>query len=187
MVYCSKTQERDFFPLNEGMKWEYYVQTTNLLGQKSEGKLIRHVSGSEIVRGKNYYKISDIYSGLSGQPNSIIYYRKDINGVYVKEGRFKNRPEQLFIKFPIEVGSSWKVQFPDITGHTEYNCEIERFKTLKMILKKLKLKNCMKIYREAKDPLGKRKMIEYYAPNIGLVRAIYGWGNVTMILELREY
>ncbi len=185
LIFCSKKEGEDYFPMSKGMRWEYSVQMLVPLVGTVKGKAICRVDGIENIKGKKYFKLVFVPLEIPGAETEIEYCRKTKHGIYIIDSKYMDRPEELDIPFPTEIGSSWMEQIPIEGEFKKFNCRIEGFETLTLIDKEYK--NCLKIRREAEGWMEKIEIIEYYAVNVGLVKSIFKGNGAIMEINLEKY
>lgn len=139
------------------------------------------VDGEEEINGKKYFKEVTRFEGVPGLDFQISYKRIAKGGIYRIDGAHKDRPEVLYIPFPIGVGTSWKVQGQDQT--IEYR--VEGTETLEMF--RQKYDDCLKISFHGKIKAGVMDGVMYYARKVGCVRTFTRLGPMRMETLLEKY
>ena len=163
---CAQTNVKSYFPLADGVRWEY----TGYISPSAGGKqIIFHatakVDGETLINGQRYFK-HITSSDLSGSPESgkgreyVRYYRVAEDGIYFRLGSDPGRPELLEIPLPIPIGTKW------LSGETEVQAEHAGTITIRA----REYPNCLKItYRQQ----GVAHSLEnYLAPDVGVIKAI---------------
>jgi hypothetical protein len=160
-----------YFPLKEGMRWEYNV----LSDQSATKKLLitnlapREVSGAKVTPRK--WEL--------GGATFIELMKKDENGVYrYAEQKGEQAPPSLVtpmechLKFPITEGSSWNM--PAKLGNSTVNVSL----TIESLSEEVKVpagtfKDCIKIKQVGENDAGTSVMgYEWYAPKVGVVKSL---------------
>ena len=168
MAGCTK-KEPDYYPLSEGMRWEYDCSFMNSLGITQQGKRISRIDGKESINDKTYWKGITVWSGLHGFEPQCEYYRKNENGIYSISGTHKNQPEVLLMPLPLVIGKRWTT----VVGDVSMDWVVESTETVELMNKKFE--RCYKIsYKQNKTP---NSGTYWLAPNIGEVKTHAHWAN----------
>ena len=162
---CAQAGGKEFFPLADGLKWEYAGRVSSPAGQFNVPASI-HIEGETIIRGRRYFKyvITSDLSALTKSPRrseEVRYYRMAQDGIYFLLGKDIGGDELLEMPLPIHVGVSW------LSGTSEV--QAERAGTIKAGGREYV--DCLKVtYKGANS--GRRT--EYYlAPGVGIVKGVY--------------
>lgn len=162
---CARSGNKNYFPLADGLKWEYAGRVSSPDGQFNVPASI-HIEGEIIIRGRRYFKyvIASDLSALTKSPRrseEVRYYRVAQDGIYFLLGKDIGGDELLEMPLPIPVGVSW------LSGTSEVRAE--RAGAIKAGGREYA--DCLKItYRGANS--GRRT--EYYlAPGVGIVKGVY--------------
>jgi len=160
-----------YFPLKEGMRWEYNV----ISDQGATKKLLitnlapREVSGAKVTPRKQEL----------GGSTFIELMKKDETGIYrYAEQKGENAPPSLItpmechLRFPVAEGSSWKMATK--LGNSTVNVSL----TIESLSDEVKVpagtfKDCIKIKQVGENDGGASVMgYEWYAPKVGVVKSI---------------
>jgi hypothetical protein len=160
-----------YFPLKEGMRWEYDV----ISDQGATKKLLitnlapREVSGAKVTPRKQEL----------GGATFIELMKQDETGVYrYAEQKGDKAPPSLItpmechLRFPIAEGSSWKMATK--LGNSTVNISL----TIESLSDEVKVpagtfKDCVKVKQVGENDAGTSVMgYEWYAPKVGVVKSI---------------
>jgi hypothetical protein len=160
-----------YFPLKEGMRWEYDV----ISDQGATKKLLitnlapREVSGAKVTPRKQEL----------GGATFIELMKKDETGIYrYAEQKGEKAPPSLItpmechLRFPITEGSSWKMATK--LGNSTVNVSL----TIESLADEVKVpagtfKDCIKVKQVGENDAGTSVMgYEWYAPKVGVVKSI---------------
>lgn len=160
-----------YFPLKEGMRWEYNVMSD----QGATKKLLitnlapREVSGAKVTPRK--WEL--------GGSTFIELMKQDETGVYrYAEQKGEQAPPSLItpmechLRFPIAEGSSWRMAAK--LGKSTVNVSL----TIESLSDEVKVpagtfKDCIKIKQVGENDAGTSVMgYEWYAPKVGVVKSI---------------
>ena len=176
---CTKQQGEEYFPKpSQGAQWEYILQIATPEG-KHEGRILIRIDGEETINGKKYYKQINT---ISGNPRvDIIYNRRAKEGIYRIDGNQKDRPEYLWMPFPIKVGSTWTVQAPGGTRH--YRAE----NIVPVQLINRKYENCLRVSFQIDNESKRIEGASFFAPGIGEVLCVQKLGGNAVSYFLDKY
>ena len=160
-----------YFPLKEGMRWEYNV----ISDQGDTKKLLitnlapREVSGAKVTPRK--WEL--------GGSTFIELMKKDDTGIYrYAEQKGEQAPPSLItpmechLKFPVAEGSSWNMATK--LGNSTVNVSL----TIESLSDEVKVpagtfKDCVKIKQVGENDAGTSVMgYEWYAPKVGVVKSL---------------
>ena len=160
-----------YFPLKEGMRWEYNV----ISDQGATKKLLitnlapREVSGTKVTPRK--WEL--------GGSTFIELMKQDETGVYrYAEQKGEQAPPSLItpmechLKFPVAEGSSWNMATK--LGNSTVNISL----TIESLSDEVKVpagtfKDCVKIKQVGENDAGTSVMgYEWYAPKVGVVKSL---------------
>jgi hypothetical protein len=160
-----------YFPLKEGMRWEYNV----ISDQGATKKLLitnlapREVSGTKVTPRR--WEL--------GGATFIELMKQDETGVYrYAEQKGEQAPPSLItpmechLKFPIAEGSSWNMATK--LGNSTVNVSL----TIESLSDEVKVpagtfKDCVKIKQAGENDAGTSVMgYEWYAPKVGVVKSL---------------
>jgi hypothetical protein len=171
-----------FFPMEEGMKWEYQYKVLDLKSQHQvgAGKSIKmnlapmELNGTKVV--PQVYSFYEPAHVLKQETTS--YVAKDDTGFYVlaRKGSSDKEPKIIptkyyVLKFPLAMGSTWKQEvegfiLQDTVVSTDASVEVPAGT----------FKNCLhvkKLYFNPKDPNTPVKETEFwFAPDVGNVKVV---------------
>jgi hypothetical protein len=167
---CDELSE-SYFPLKEGLRWEYSV-TSN---QSETKKLVitnlapREVQGTKVTPRK--WEL--------GGTTFIELMKQDESGVYrYAEQPGENAPPSLItpiechLKFPIAPGSSWNMTTK--IGNSTLNLSL----TIESVSDEVRVpagtfKDCVKVKQVGENEAGTAVMgYEWYAPKVGVVKSL---------------
>jgi hypothetical protein len=163
---CSQSSGKNYFPLADGVKWEYVGRSTTTTGKQLSVHATARVDGETIINGKQYFKYV-LVSDFSNIPEigkaveSVRYYRVAGDGTYVRPGTDPDRPDLLEMPLPIPIGTKW------VTGSTEV--QAERVGTVKVGDREYR--DCLKLTLKNSD--GLRITENYLAPDVGIIKSVY--------------
>jgi hypothetical protein len=167
---CDELGE-SYYPLKEGMRWEYLV-----ISNTSETKklIITNLAPQE-VQGK---RVTPRKWDLGGH-TFIEFMEKDDSGIYryAEQGGEKGSPtlvtpKECHLKFPISEGNSWTMA----TKMGNHNLNVNF--TLESVSEDVKVpggsfKDCLKIKQVGSNDAGASVMgYEWYAPKVGIVKSM---------------
>jgi len=167
---CDELSE-SYFPLKEGMRWEY-----NVTSNQGETKklLITNLAPREV----NGIKVTPRKSELGGS-TFIELMKKDDTGIYrYAEQKGENAPPSLItpiechLKFPVAQGNSWKMATK--LGNSTVNLSL----TIESLSDEVRVpagtfKDCVKIKQVGENDAGTAVMgYEWYAPKVGVVKSL---------------
>lgn len=163
---CAHAEQKDYFPLLNGAKWEYAGRFSSARGKQFSIRATSRIEGETIISGKRYFKFvtSSDYSGVPGvgrQVEDVRYYRVAEDGIYVRLGSDSDKPELREIPMPIPIDVKW------LSGATEVRAE--RVGTVKV--NGHEYSDCLKVTYKMAD--GVRINENYLAPGVGIVKALY--------------
>lgn len=163
---CAQSNSKNYFPLIKGAKWTYSGNFSSTEGKPLAIHGTAFVEGKTLIHGKEYFKyiIAIEFPSITKGPKlseDVRYYRVDRDGVHFLSGKNPDGPEILEIPMPIRTGVKW------LSGTVE--AWAEPAGTIKTGA--LEYSDCLKITYKSAD--GVRKVECYFAPGIGLVKAIY--------------
>lgn len=178
---CTTPKSKDFFPLKDGTKWEYTMQYLLPNGTVQTGKYISRIDGIEQINGVSYFKIVEVVSGIPGAESNVTYARKSKEGVFNISAKYKEKPEYLVYKFPIEVGASWTSVFPQ--GELNYN--VESIETLELIDRSIE--GCFKLSYTGTIENSKISGYLFLAEKFGKVKEVSEVNGITIDFILDKY
>jgi len=160
-----------YFPLKEGMRWEYSV-TSDQGGTKK--LLITNLAPREVQGTKVTPRKWEL-----GGTIFIELIKQDDTGVYrYAEQPGENAPPSLItpiechLKFPIAPGSSWNMATK--VGNSKMNLSL----TIESVSDEVKVpagtfKDCVKVKQVGENDAGTAVMgYEWYAPKVGVVKSL---------------
>ena len=167
---CDELSE-SYFPLKEGMRWEYNV-TSDQGGTKK--LLITNLAPREVQGTKVTPRKWEL-----GGTTFIELMKKDDSGIYrYAEQPGENAPPSLItpiechLKFPIAQGNSWNMATK--LGKSTLSISL----TIESVSDDVKVpagtfKDCLKIKQVGENDAGTAVMgYEWYAPKVGVVKSI---------------
>jgi hypothetical protein len=160
-----------YFPLKEGMRWEYNV----ISDQGATKKLVianlapREVSGTKVTPRK-WELGGSTFIELMKQDNTGIYRYAEQKGEKAPPSLIT--PMECHLKFPIAKGSSWNMATK--LGNSTVNVRL----TIESLSDEVKVpagtfKDCVKIKQVGENDAGMSVMgYEWYAPKVGVVKSL---------------
>jgi len=169
-VRCDELSE-SYFPLKQGMRWEYNV-TSDQGGTKK--LLITNLAPREV----NGAKVTPRKWELGGT-TFIELMKKDDTGIYrFAEQQGENAPPSLVtpiechLKFPIALDNSWNMTTKVGTSMVNISLTIESVAD-EITVPAGTFKDCLKIKQVGENDAGTSVMgYEWYAPKVGVVKSM---------------
>lgn len=169
-VRCDELSE-SYYPLKEGMRWEYLV----ISNASATKKLIITNLAPREVQGK---KVTPRKWDLGGQ-GFIEFMEKDDSGIYRYAEQVGDKgmptlvtPKECHLRFPITEGNSWNMTAK--LGNSTLNVTL----TIENVTEEVKVpagtfKDCLKIKQVGGDDAGASVMgYEWFAPKVGIVKSL---------------
>lgn len=167
---CDELSE-SYYPLKEGMRWEYLITTSSGPAKKL---IITNLAPREVA-GKS---VTPRQWDLGGQI-FIEFMERDSSGVYRYAEQIGEKgtpnlvtPKECHLKFPVSEGNSWTMATK--MGNTTLNVT----NTIESVADEIKVpagsfKDCLKIKQVGGDEAGASVMgLEWYAPKVGVVKSM---------------
>jgi hypothetical protein len=166
---CDELSE-SYFPLKEGLRWEYSV-TSNQSDTKK--LLITNLAPREVQGTKGTPRKFEL-----GGTTFIEFMKQDESGVYrYAEQPGEKAPPSLLtpiechLKFPIAPGSSWNMTTK--VGNSPLNLSL----TIDSVSDEVKVpagtfKDCVKVKQVGENEATAVLGYEWYAPKVGIVKSI---------------
>jgi hypothetical protein len=160
-----------YFPLKEGMRWEYNV----ISDQGATKKLLitnlapREVSGAKVTPRK-WELGGSTFIELMKQDETGVYRYAEQKGEQAPPSLIT--PAECHLRFPIAEGSSWKMAVK--LGNSKVNVGL----TIESLSDEVKVpagtfKDCVKIKQAGENDAGTSVMgYEWYAPKVGVVKSL---------------
>ena len=217
---CS-LQNNTYFPLNENMTWNYHIDIIPEIEKKSVYKKISSVLKKQKIINPSTNQEIYVYP-LRRENNSIYYYYNSKEGIlrFGKQYNSNNiefeKKKRYVLKYPIKKGNTWTEEsktflilrrYPYFDYKATANFQLKN--KLISLNETIKVpagsfKKCIKIVGEGNttffgdSEIGtikiKIKTQEWYAPNIGLVKAVRVeetdtdlFGTTKMVQVLDQY
>ena len=178
---CAPETVVDYFPLENGIQWEYYFRLKLSGVGEQEGKAIARVDRQEKIGEEWYFRMITQYQGSFKMKDEVTYYRKTEDGVYQIAGPSADSPRTLIITLPPTVGAAWTVEREG--GRTEY--KYEAIEDLEIAGKQYP--GCYKISIEDFDGEVKSTGYDYIAPGVGVVKRMLIMPRVTLEWSLEKF
>jgi DUF3108-like len=167
---CDELSE-SYFPLKEGMRWEYNVVS-------SQGQPIKLLITNLAPREVKGTKVTPRRWELGGS-TFIELMKQDSTGVYrYAEQKGENAPPNLItpmechLKFPIAEGNSWDMVTKVVNSTLTVNLTIESVSD-EVRVPGGTFKDCLKIKQVGENNAGTAVIgYEWYAPKVGVVKSI---------------
>lgn len=165
--------DASFFPIKEGMQWEYRVTED---GQSDLQQVVCHILKDDNQHG-TFFELQN-----SGTRNSCYRYRLHNDSIYHLDTRlsvsfldytFVNSPEFPVFCFPVKESSCWKKQSV-IESPLFDKAVLASFAVLpeEYVTTPAGSWNCMKLQIDLQENSRHRVAIAYYASDIGLVKLV---------------
>ena len=183
MAVLSSAIAEDYYPLQQGMSWEYVLNTTyNDL--RESATIIRKVLPPTTINGQ---AAMPIQHSTEGKVYAVVFYAKKENGVVIvatqrigdPEPLVSDRPE-LVVPKRTQLGTSWKYwQKTQIIGDYEISTTSVIDKTDESVTVSAgEFKHCLRISISGSARTNDNSVIsiqqyEWYAPNVGRVKTVY--------------
>jgi hypothetical protein len=160
-----------YFPLKEGMRWEYDV----ISDQGATKKLLitnlapREVSGAKVTPRK-WELGGSIFIELMKQDETGVYRYAEQKGETAPPSLIT--PMECHLRFPIAEGGSWNMAVK--LGNSTVNVSL----TIESLSDEVKVpagtfKDCVKVKQVGENDAGTSVMgYEWYAPKVGVVKSI---------------
>jgi len=193
-------KEHQYFPLSNGKIWNYSIVINPGVEDKLVYKKTNVTLKKRSILGKEQKNKKQVYPVLR-EDNSIYYYAKNKYGI-TREGvqHRGNHPikfeedEKYVLRYPLQLGTEWqsvsktylvlrRYAYFDYRATTNFDLK-SKIVSLNESIKVPagKFKNCIKIVGNGKTTfIGDREIgtikilvstIDWYAPNVGLVKSI---------------
>jgi hypothetical protein len=172
--------ERDLYnPLAVGMRWDVDVEVTIPGGQKTQGTVVREITGTKKVELYTYFVVETSFTGLPNMKDFTMYRRKSAQGVYAISAIDKTQQENLEIALPLEVGQTWKT----IRGMMVIVSTVEAREPVK--IGDQTYQDCVKISYKSSD--GKLSGVYWQAPDVGNVQEQTSVGGSVYKFTLKKF
>ena len=162
---CAYTEGKNYFPLDDGAKWEYMGHITSDNKAQINFHATARIAGETLINGKRYFKfvttVDSPNTAIGKSLEAVRYYRVADDGIYVRPGNDPDKPDLLELPLPIPIGTNW------LSGATEVKAE--RAGTISV--GDHEYKDCLKITFKLAD--GLRTTENYHAPGIGIIKTVY--------------
>ncbi len=178
---CSRQAGPQYFPISDGAQCDYSVEYMAPLLGVQKGRLRRRVDGLEKIRGSEYFKLVEVFSGIPGVEPGINYLRKTDRGIYQVSGKHRDTPEFLWVPFPLTVGSKWLVNAPE--GQSE--CRVESEETAELWGRRYD--HALKMTCRGQYGGVAFEESQYIAKGVGMVKDVLRVSGVTMEFSLEGY
>ena len=162
---------KSYFPLKEGMRWEYTVTSTQGQTQKL---LITNLAPQDVSGAKVTPRKSEM-----GGATVIEFMKQDDTGVYryAEQKGEKAAPDlvtpmECHLKFPISQGNNWSMDTK--VGNNRVNLTM----TIESVSDDVKVpagnfKDCVKVKQVGDNGAGTTVLgYEWYAPKVGVVKSM---------------
>ena len=168
-----------------GAEWEYSGKMRLGSGEVVEVKSLASIVDTEIIQGKRYYKLITTYEGASSTPpQTVSYLRKTPKGIYLVSAEQKDTPELLSTPLPIKNGSTWKLASYSTTVKGTYR--VEGSETVYLPGGE-KHEGCLKVFLQQEKDGVRGERLDYIAPNIGMVKQLVTFGDISLEVTLQRY
>ena len=178
---CAPAAVVDYFPLENGIQWEYYFRVKLSGLTEQEGKAITRIDRQEKIGEEWYFRMITQYQGFDLMKDEVTYYRKAEEGVYQIAGTSADSSRTLIITLPPAVGAAWTVEREG--GRTEY--KYEAIEDLEIAGKQYP--GCYKISIEDFEGEVKSTGFDYIAPGVGIVKRMLIMPKVTLEWSLEKF
>lgn len=160
-----------YYPLKEGMKWEYLVISS---GSETKKLTITNLAPREVLGKKVTPRRWDLGGNLF-----IEFTEKDDSGIYRYAEQIGDKgtptlvtPKECHLRFPISEGNSWNMAVK--VGNSTFNVS----NTIESVSEEVKVpagsyKECLKIKQVGGNDAGESVLgYEWYAPKVGVVKSL---------------
>ena len=199
VIGCSE-KEYQYFPLSDGKIWNYSIVINPGVEDKLVYKKTNFTLEKQTILGREKKNKKQVYP-IIREDNSIYYYAKNKNGI-TREGMQQRgdfpikyeKDKKYVLKFPLKLGTEWqsvsktylilrRYAYFDYRATTNFDLKY-KIDSLDESIKVPagKFDNCIKIIGNGKTTfIGDREIgtikilvstIDWYAPNVGLVKSI---------------
>jgi hypothetical protein len=160
-----------FFPLKEGMRWEYQVMSAGGAPQKLiiTNLAPRQVNGTEVTPRKWELGGTTFFELMKKDDTGIYRYAEQAGD---KAPPSVVTPIECHLKFPIALGTSWKMSTK--LGDRTLNLNL----TIESVSDEVKVpagtfRDCVEVKQVGGNEAGAEVMgYEWYAPKVGVVKSI---------------
>lgn len=103
----AQTPETNYFPLAEGMRWDYDSQFKRILGSVQKSSAVTEIKGQKDVKDKKYFVLTTTVEDTPiGDYSEELYYRSD-NAAILRTTAV-DREETAFLPHNVKVGDRWE-------------------------------------------------------------------------------
>jgi hypothetical protein len=200
---CGGKGAEDFYPLEQGMTWEYsgvYLGSSGDVEKRAKATVINlapreikdPISHSFIVTAQKIDGDITTVIGTTEKTITFEFIATDTDGIFMiaKQGEkdvepkfFKKNISSYTIINPIKIGTAKKEEY----GTSFYEIKLES-KTDIVTVPAGTFNDCLKIIRTTKTNKGEMSNISWYAKGIGRIKTIITWPeNTKYISQLQSF
>jgi hypothetical protein len=191
---AGKTNDGDFFPLNQDITWEYDVVVFDGSGNIMERRdgtvsnLAKVELANNIVTPQKYHTEASNAQHQVTQTSSTEFISQDKDGIFRLATQKENEVPAVgmrlyYILKPIKVGATKEYTYAD----TYQSITIDSINDI-VNVQAGTFKDCLKVSFTAKDKFGTYQNTSWYAPNIGRIKRIVIFPNQNkMVSQLKSY
>lgn len=166
----------DYFPTKVGTFWDYSGEG-NEYAAYTQRLLFNQGNYVQMVINSGGTSISEVYE-LGENEIKIIYQQEEIYGEenLIDEAVRENRLSDIILKEPLKKGTGWSSSGGD-SEIIEDNAEV--------VVPMGTFKNCIVV--QTKYPESPGVILEFFAPNIGIIKREYKEAEFVVISDLKEF
>jgi hypothetical protein len=184
---CASTvsASEDYYPLSIGSK-KVMVMKIKQRDVSVTRKVEEACVSTEMIKGKKYFKVIKGFPGFPSK-NVVFYIRKAKGGIFVIDGRYPDRIEEMLMKFPLTSGTTWT--HVTRSGKT-FTYRVVGRETV--VVGGRKYENCVKVHVRGVTGTGEFEGYSYISPAVGTVKAVKkrkgtaSWGMTTELVSFER-
>lgn len=171
----------EYFWISTGSRRTYDVKmliprTTGIV----EGIAIFRGDGTCEIDGLRYQKEVLTLDGIPGTEPTIYYIRLAKDGIYSRKSNDPTSAENLEIPLPPEIGRKW------LYIEDDFRIEMEIVAVEDLDTTEKTYKRCVKVAGDGTKANYRIKMVQYYAPQVGLVKMSVEGSGVLQDWKIRD-
>jgi alpha-L-fucosidase len=176
----------DYHVFAPGAVWEFVAEVTSPGPSRNKtvqtGKEFVRCTGKEIIGGKEYHRYAVLMAGFPDQPDRVVYFRKNDQGLFTIEGK-QDQPERVYLPQRLVLGKRWEERI----GAILFSSWIDGVETVDGL--KQTYRDCLKLRMDVKDAQGKilNEGTIYLAKGVGAVKALFESGGISLKLSLENF
>ncbi len=176
----------DYVALEHGARWEYAAEvrvgTDTLTGRNVFEIAIEEVS----IGDKSYFKTTETAFGFGDQEPVVRYARQTSDAIYELDGQSPEQSEYQLMPLAIEPNEEWAIQ---TTAGDSLACRAASLEEVDVPAGTYE--ECLKFVCSGRKIMSGHeapaRIVEYRAPNVGLVKAVTEWGTAVITLRLLHH